>query len=229
MKKEVINIRVSSDFKKDLEMLCDLKGMKLSDLGRNALTEYLDSHIDENNIDDNSDVGVEYLPATKEDDLLQSFAFAELVFWLYSRKTTRFMDEPLSIYEKHLNLINKMQEHRLFNSDILTEFNKIKKELEERIWVTAPTYRLLAGISTATFGERYGRLAGLAFGYIYLCRGSHLVAKLYVDWGCGGGRCFLGHRLLADAQFGCRDNLPFCMEYGHFCRISFIITDGYCI
>ena len=133
MKKEVINIRVSSDFKKDLEMLCDLKGMKLSDLGRNALTEYLDSHIDDNNIDDNSDVGVEYLPTTKEDDLLQSFAFAELIFWLYSRRTTRFMDEPISIYEKHLNLINKMQEHRLFNSDILTEFNKIKKELEERI------------------------------------------------------------------------------------------------
>ena len=128
MEKEVINIRVSSDFKKDLEMLCDLEVMKLSDLGRNALTEYLDSQID-----DNRYVGVEYMPTKRDDDLLQSFAFAEIIFWLYSRRTTRFMDEPLLIYEKHLNLINKMQEYRLFNSDILTEFNKIKSELEEGI------------------------------------------------------------------------------------------------
>jgi|SRR5690554_5324970 len=130
MKKEVINIRVSSDFKTELEMLCELKGMKLSDFGRDALQEHLNSILDETCKKDSKQ---ENESNSGKDDLLQSLEFAKFVLWLYNIKTNQFMDEPVWLYEKQLNLIKGLQEHRLFYTPIRKELDKIRIELEDRI------------------------------------------------------------------------------------------------
>jgi hypothetical protein len=130
MQKEVINIRIDSDFKTELGLLCDLRGMSLSDFGRNALQQYFNSILDEA-----CEVGATQENDCKnpDDDLLNSLAFSEFVFWIYHKKTKPFMDDPVYLYRRHLELINKMHHHPSFFKQILDEFEKIRIELEQRV------------------------------------------------------------------------------------------------
>ena len=131
MKNKVINIRIPSTFKDDLEILSKLKGLNLSDLGRKALNEYyntaqVEGYTNESNLEKASN--------SDRDELLQSLAFAELVFWVYEKKNNPEMYEIDMFYEQHLALIKEMNGHPRFDSIILKEFNKIKVEIEEKVF-----------------------------------------------------------------------------------------------
>ena len=130
MKKEVINIRVSSEFKSDLETLCEIKGIKVSEFGRIALTEYFNSRKDESYEKLNNQ---ELKRNDNHDDLLQSLAFTEFIFWIYEKKFSPYVYEIESYYLQHIALIDEMQTHPRFTKKILHEFGKIKDEFMKRL------------------------------------------------------------------------------------------------
>ncbi|MEP5254326.1 MAG: hypothetical protein ABJQ39_04630 [Winogradskyella arenosi] len=123
MKNEFINIRISSDFKADLEILSNTKGISLSNLGREALNEYYN----------NTPVSEPTKTNLNNDELIQSLAFTEFIFWIYEKKNNPTMSEMDFFYKQHLILIEEMKTHPRFNNKILNEFNKIKDEIEDKL------------------------------------------------------------------------------------------------
>ncbi|WP_458627766.1 hypothetical protein [Winogradskyella sp. PC D3.3] len=123
MKNEFINIRISSDFKADLEILSNTKGISLSNLGREALNEYYN----------NTPVNESTKTNLNNDQLIQSLAFTEFIFWIYEKKNNPIISEMDYFYKQHLSLIEEMKTHPRFDIKILSEFNKIKVEIEDKL------------------------------------------------------------------------------------------------
>ncbi|WP_418510593.1 hypothetical protein [Corallibacter sp.] len=130
MKSTVINARISQTLKDDLEILAILKNLSFSQMTRIALEEfYNNTPIDDIPINKDSQIK----PVLLEDNLLQSFEFTELIFWIYDKRIDSSINEIYEFYEQHLNLINEMHKHPRFNKKILTEFYKIRDELKFRL------------------------------------------------------------------------------------------------
>lgn len=127
MKNEIINIRITSSFKEDLGILAQLKGLSISDLGREALNMYFNTtDFGEPEVRDT----IEEKHNKDSDGLLQSLAFTELIFWIYDKRLNPEMSEIDQYYDQHVALIDEMNNHSRFTSEILIEFNKIKSELK---------------------------------------------------------------------------------------------------
>ncbi|WP_274476138.1 hypothetical protein [Mangrovimonas aestuarii] len=128
MKNTVINIRVSESLKEDLELVCGIKNISLSNLTRNILMDYISNGSFEN--DHNNHFSKETIK------LFQSLSFSEFIFWIYNKRDNPSKDEDWEFYDQHLKLIDRLNKLQCLDSEILKEFNKIGNELKEDISTT---------------------------------------------------------------------------------------------
>lgn len=121
MKTTVITLRVPEVLKTKLEVLVVDNDTSLSNLIKTVLEAYVspnDEDLKSNNIASENQI-----------DLLQTLGFTELISWIYDKKTNPENCHDLSLYKQFVDLIKKLNDHPLFNDEILNEFNKVSIEL----------------------------------------------------------------------------------------------------
>jgi predicted DNA-binding protein len=124
MKTSIINTRISSSLKEELEILSQFLSIPISNIVREALENHLTNSIDNHK----NDLIIEGLNSA-DIELLQSLSFTELIFWLYDKKRDPAICEIIEFYEGFIKLIEEINQHPLFTDEILIEFNKVLFEL----------------------------------------------------------------------------------------------------
>ncbi|WP_458627992.1 ribbon-helix-helix protein, CopG family [Winogradskyella sp. PC D3.3] len=123
MKNIILNIRVSESTKDDLDLLSCTLDKSISSLIRNAINDFIDKTIEQYS-------NKESICTIKDYELLQSLGFTEFIFWLYEKRRTPYFYEINELYSQFIELINNLETHPLFTSEIMDEFKKVKLELE---------------------------------------------------------------------------------------------------
>lgn len=113
MNNSIINLRISESLKEDLQILAYTEDKSLSSIARESFNYYLDNSI-------NKDEHIE---------LIQTLGFAELIFWLYDKRSNPHFYEIDELYIQFIELIDSMEQNPLFDNDIMTEFRKVRLEL----------------------------------------------------------------------------------------------------
>ena len=127
MKSNTITLRVSDELKNQLENLGFEQEKSTSEITRSIIEDYFYTSED-------FESTKTYLTNLnrKEDniDLLQTLEFSELIFWIYEKYRDPNMQETDEFYQQIINTIDKLNNHPLFNDEILNELEKISQELK---------------------------------------------------------------------------------------------------
>jgi predicted DNA-binding protein len=115
MKNSIINVRINDSIKEELETISIQNDKPISVIVRNVIENYL-----ENDESVNEDV-----------KFLQSLSFNELIYWVTDKYRDSEIRECYTLYEQHMNTILQMENNTFFDEDILIEFRKVYKELNE--------------------------------------------------------------------------------------------------
>lgn len=127
MKTTSINLRVSIDLRNQLEELAVEKNISTSELTRSIIEDFFNSSKDIRKTI-HSFYTIENLP---ENDLLRSFEFTQLIFWIYDKRLNPELNETEEFYIQHMALIKKLKYHPFFGVEILKELNKVSNEIED--------------------------------------------------------------------------------------------------
>ncbi|WP_028872329.1 hypothetical protein [Psychroserpens burtonensis] len=128
MKTSIINTRISSSLKEELEILSQFLSTPISNIVREAIENHLINSIDNHK----NDFIVEGLNSN-DIQLLESLGFTELIFWLYDKKRDPQICEIAEFYEFLIKLIEEINQHPLFTDEILIELNKVLFELNHTL------------------------------------------------------------------------------------------------
>jgi hypothetical protein len=126
MKNTVINLRVSENLKQELELNAFDNEKSLSELIREVLNDF--AHGKTTGADTVNRFN--HIPHDGRVDLLGTFKFTELVFWIMHKQTNPEFNEPKELYMSFVKLIDELCNHRLVTSELLRELKKISFELE---------------------------------------------------------------------------------------------------
>ncbi|GAA4289524.1 hypothetical protein [Aestuariibaculum suncheonense] len=126
MRTAVVNTRINSSLKDELEILSHLNGKTVSENVRQAIEAYLSDEVSEYNTVDKKQ--------NKYLDVLQSLSFTELIFWVYDKKRNPAIEEIDELYYAFLDLIREINENPLFTVEILAEFDKVSRELKKLLY-----------------------------------------------------------------------------------------------
>lgn len=128
MKTSILNIRVSTNTKDELEILSSLINQPISNIVRESIETYLDNYLSPLM---NTNLSVNDI------NILRSLDFTDLIFWIYDKKRHPEINETDYFYEKLLKSIEKLNSHPFFTNEILIEFNKISCELKNYLYGSA--------------------------------------------------------------------------------------------
>lgn len=129
MKDKIINLRIPAEIKNSLQTISNQSGHKLSKITRDAIDFYLK----ENRNIENS----EFEPKLNDDfNLLKSFEFTKLVFWIMEKKTDNMITSIINDLKYYLSTIEKILINRYFSTEIKQEFRKVHNELKEYLTQT---------------------------------------------------------------------------------------------
>jgi hypothetical protein len=124
MKDSTLTIRVSEEQKRKLEAYSYENDISISKTIRNILDKELSEpeviYLGE---------GRYYNEATDK-PLLLNYNFSALVFWLYDKYLNPNADENDEFYFDLIDMIDQINQSRLFSNEFLTELEKVKGELE---------------------------------------------------------------------------------------------------
>jgi hypothetical protein len=123
MKTNTITLRVSDCQKNKLEDLGFDKGKSKSEIIRSIIEDFFNSP-------DNLTEIQSYAKNT-EIDFVQTLGFSELIFWIYAKMNNPEINETNEFYIQLINEIEKLKKHPLFSDEIINEFNKIYRELQD--------------------------------------------------------------------------------------------------
>lgn len=127
MKDSILTIRVSDEQKLKLEEYSYENDISISEIIRNMVDNEL------------SEPEVIYLGEGRYYDeaidkpLLESHNFTSLIFWIYDKHFNPFADETDGFYYDLIDVIDQVNESRLFNAELHTELEKVKEELEKHL------------------------------------------------------------------------------------------------
>ena len=122
MKEILISIRINEELKNELEMMSVSNSQSVSELVRESIYKHLAKPEK-----DTCNVKL----SNKELEIIQSLGFTEFIFWISDKKRDSGCFEVDELYVQFINLINEMNNHPLFNKEIIVEFNKVKDEFED--------------------------------------------------------------------------------------------------
>lgn len=117
MKTSILNLRLDTSIRAALDEIGVTKNKSASAITRDAIDFYLK----QNNPD---------LPDTS---ILQTFGFAELIYWIMDKHFDPEALECHTLYKKHVKLISEMENNPLFTEDLMIELRKVQKELIDHL------------------------------------------------------------------------------------------------
>lgn len=142
MKTSILNLRLDTRIKVALDEIGIAQDKSASAITRDAIDLYLK----ENN------------PDLPDISILQTFGFAELIFWIMNKKDDPFIGETDSLYEQHYNLLVELNNYSIFSKEILVELNKVRDELADLLNNVHDHYEFK--FSTLHGGFNYDELHG---------------------------------------------------------------------
>jgi len=114
-----LNIRLPRDQRDMLDNLAEEKNMSTSEITRFIITDYFSySKNAINKIENN--------------ELILSYEFTLLVFWIYDKLRDPDLNETDEFYLQLTDTIEKLNSHPLLNDEILFELNKISKDIKSK-------------------------------------------------------------------------------------------------
>ena len=124
MKTSIITLRVNNELREKLESISQETNISVSEIGRNAIEDHLNSFI-------TNDEGYESsaIRSLKKDAILDDFDLTQLLLWIYEIRrdpSLEFFDDK---YYQFVKTIEKINNDPLFTEEIKLEFNKIHREL----------------------------------------------------------------------------------------------------
>jgi len=158
MKNKRINLRIDKDIKMFLEVLSESKTRNISSIVREAIKQHLIK---------------EFYPEYELDDtknglyLIKSLVFTEFVFWLYRKAFDPKISETKKFYIQLIELITECKKHRIFNSELLIEFDKVSEELNRVLYDNSYSERYFQFTSSDTNSFDYQVLADFMFTFRY--------------------------------------------------------------
>ena len=148
MKTNTITLRVSDQLKSQLEDLGNEQEKSISEITRSIIEDFFNSS-DNLKRSESNYFDIDSLPP---DDLLRTFEFTELIFWIYDKRVNPEINETNEFYVQHIDLIEKLTHHPFFGTESLKELNKVSNELKEYL---AGKYNEEPGFSFSIKGNRY--------------------------------------------------------------------------
>ena len=118
MKTSILNLRLDTNTRAALDQLCIEQEKSASAVARDAIDLYLTK----SQVVDSPDTSI-----------LQTFGFAELIYWIMDKRIDHEALECLSFYQCHVDLISEMELNPLFPEDFMVEMRKVQLELIEHI------------------------------------------------------------------------------------------------
>lgn len=114
MKTSILNLRLNTNTREALDEVGIAQNKSASAVARDAIDSYLSlSH--QNDFLDTA--------------ILQTFGFAELIFWIMDKRFDPDDSECPTLYEQHVKLITEMESHPIFPENLMVEFRKVQREL----------------------------------------------------------------------------------------------------
>jgi hypothetical protein len=124
MKDSTLTIRISDEQKLKLEEYSYENDIPISKIIR----ELVDKELSEPEVIYLGDG--RYYNEASDKPLLLNHNFTSLIFWLYDKSLNPDADEADEFYFDLIDMINQINESRLFSEELLTELKKVKDELE---------------------------------------------------------------------------------------------------
>ncbi len=133
MKATSLNVRFPEGLKNELESYSNLHYLSMSDTVRKAIEEHIKKEKNkEVQLHDISlgDINI----STSDIEILRSLTFTEFIFWLYYKREDPEKTEIDELFIQFIDLIDRMSKSIIFTEAIMTEFNKVKLELEKVLY-----------------------------------------------------------------------------------------------
>lgn len=124
MKDSTLTIRLSDEQKLKLETYSYEQNIPISKIIREIIEKEL-SEPEEIYLGEGR-----YYNEAIDKPLLLNHNFTMLIFWLYDKYLNSDADEADEFYFDLIDMINQVNESRLFSQELLTELKKVKDELE---------------------------------------------------------------------------------------------------
>ena len=123
MKDTVITIRVSSELKEKLEEKSFQEKKSNSKIIREILEKEFRDPV-------YISLGNErYYNEETDRDLIVSHRFTSLIFFIYDKVLDPEVMETNAFYENLINVIDEINQSKIFGNEVINEFNKVKSEL----------------------------------------------------------------------------------------------------